>query len=85
MAKRGNMEITRQQYKDIKRKDHQQMNAFLLKFWQDGYNDGLAAGKKANVSLADIENAIRGIKGMGEARVAAVMQKIYKLYEEVAK
>ena len=79
------MEITRQQYKDIKRKDHQQMNAFLLKFWQDGYNDGLAAGKKANVSLADIENAIRGIKGMGEARVAAVMQKIYKLYEEVAK
>ncbi len=75
--------ITRQQYKDIKKKDHQQMNAFLIRFWQDGYNDGLAAGKKSNVSSADIENAIRGIKGMGEMRVKAVMQRVYKLYEAV--
>lgn len=37
--------ITRQQYKDIKKKDHQQMNAFLIRFWQDGYNDGLAAAE----------------------------------------
>jgi len=74
--------ITRQQYKDIKRKDHQQMNAFLIRFWQDGYNDGLEAAKKAGVSPADIENAIRGIRGIGEAKVKAVMQRIYKLYEE---
>lgn len=83
MAK--NVGITRQQYKDIKKKDHQQMNAFLIRFWQDGYNDGLAAAKKANVSPADIENAISNIKGIGETKVKAVMQKIYKLYEEAAK
>lgn len=77
--------ITRQQYKDIKKKDHQQMNAFLIRLWQDGYNDGLAAAKKANVSPADIENAISGIKGMGETKVKAVMQRIYKLYEEAGK
>ena len=77
--------ITRQQYKDIKKKDHQQMNAFLIRFWQDGYNEGLAAAKKANISPADIENAISGIKGMGETKVKAVMQRIYKLYEEAAK
>ncbi len=77
--------ITRQQYKDIKKKDHQQMNAFLIRFWQDGYNDGLAAAKKANISPVDIENAISGIKGMGETKVKAVMQRIYKLYEEAAK
>lgn len=77
--------ITRQQYKDIKKKDHQQMNAFLIRFWQDGYNDGLAAAKKTNVSPADIENAISGIKGMGETKVKAVMQRIYKLYEEAGK
>lgn len=74
--------VTRQQYKDIKKKDHQQMNAFLIRFWQDGYNDGLAAAKKVNISPADIENAISGIKGMGETKVKAVMQRIYKLYEE---
>ena len=77
--------ITRQQYKDIKKKDHQQMNAFLIRFWQDGYNEGLAAAKKANISPADIENAISRIKGMGETKVKAVMQRIYKLYEEAAK
>lgn len=77
--------ITRQQYKDIKKKDHQQMNAFLIRFWQDGYNEGLAAAKKTNISPADIENAISGIKGMGETKVNAVMQRIYKLYEEAGK
>lgn len=34
------------------------------------------------LSLIDIENAISGIKGMGETKVKAVMQRIYKLYEE---
>ena len=77
--------ITRQQYKDIKKKDHQQMEAFLIRFWQDGYNDGVKTAKKANVSPADIEDAIRGIRGIGETKVNAVMQKIYKLYEEAAK
>lgn len=77
--------ITRQQYKNIKKKDHQQMEDFLIRWWQDGYKDGLAAAKKANVSPADIENAISGIKGMGETKVNAVMQRIYKLYEEAAK
>lgn len=85
MAKCGNAGITRQQYKNIKKKDHKQMDAFLIRFWQDGYNNGMAAAKKANVSPADIEKAIRGIKGMGEVRVDAVMQRVYKLYEEAAK
>ena len=73
--------ITRQQYKDSKKKDHQQMEAFLIKFWQDGYKEG-AAAKKGSVLPADIEGAIRGIKGMGETRVRAVMQCIYKLYQD---
>ena len=77
--------ITRQQYKDIKKKDHREMENFLIKFWQDGYNDGLAAAKKANISPADIEKAISGIKGLGEVKVKAVMQQIYKLYEEAGK
>lgn len=77
--------ITRQQYKDIKRKDHQQMNDFLVKFWQDGYSEGLAAAKKSNVLPTDIEKAISGIKGIGETKIKVVMQAIYKLYEGAAK
>ena len=46
----------------------------------------MPAGKiTVNISPADIENAISGIKGMGETKVKAVMQRIYKLYEEAAK
>lgn len=81
MAKKAGT-ITREQYKNIKKKDHRQMEAFLIRYWQDGYNDGIAAAKKANVTPADIEKAISGIKGMGETKVNAVMQRIFKLYEE---
>lgn len=74
--------ITREQYKNIKKKDHKQMEAFLIRYWQDGYIDGIAAAKKANITPADIEKAISSIKGMGETKVNAVMQRIFKLYEE---
>lgn len=77
--------ITRQQYKDIKKKDHREMENFLIRFWQDGYNDGLAAAKKTNISPADIEKALSSVKGLGEIKVKAAMQQIYKLYEEAAK
>lgn len=77
--------ITREQYKNIKKKDHAQMEAFLIRYWQDGYNDGMAAAKKANISPADIEKEIKDIKGLGEVKVNAIMQRIYKLYEEAAK
>ena len=83
-VKKNKMGITRQQYKDIKQKDRRQMNNFIIRVWQDGYNDGLSA-KKNVVSPEDIENAIRGVRGMGETRVDAVMRQIYKLYEEAAR
>lgn len=77
--------ITRQQYKDIKKKDHAQMNAFLLRFWQDGYKNGVAAGKKGNIPLPSIEKAISKIKGMDATKVEAVMKEICGLYEEERK
>lgn len=74
--------ITRQQYKDLKRKDHRQMNAFLIKFWQDGYGEGMAAAKKANIPPAAIEKAIRGVRGIGDVKANAIMREVYKLYGE---
>lgn len=38
--------ITREQYKNIKKMDHVQMSAFYTRVWQDGFNDGIKAGKK---------------------------------------
>ena len=77
--------ITRQQYKNIKKMDHVQMSDFFTRVWQDGFNDGIRAGKKnraAAVKPGDIENAIAGLKGIGEVKLKAIMQQVYKLYEE---
>ena len=76
--------ITRQQYKNIKKMDHVQMSDFFTRVWQDGFNDGIKAGKKnrAAVKPGDIEKAIAGLKGVGEVKLKVIMQQVYKLYEE---
>lgn len=77
--------ITREQYKNIKRMDHVQMSDFYTRVWQDGFNDGIKQGKKnraAAVKPGDIEKVIASLKGIGEVKLKAIMQRIYKLYEE---
>lgn len=77
--------ITREQYKNIKRMDHVQMSDFYTRVWQDGFNDGIKQGKKnraAAVKPDDIEKVIASLKGIGEVKLKAIMQQVYKLYEE---
>ena len=79
--------ITRSQYKEIKKKDHAQMSDFLTRVWQNGFNDGLKQAKKskaAAVKQGDIEKAIANVKGIGEVKLKAIMQQVYKLYEEAS-
>lgn len=77
--------ITREQYKNIKRMDRVQMSDFYTRVWQDGFNDGIKQGKKnraAAVKPDDIEKVIASLKGIGEVKLKAIMQQVYKLYEE---
>ena len=79
--------ITREQYKNIKKKDHSQMSDYLTKVWQDGFNEGLKQVRKKNkadIKPSDIEKAIADIKGIGGVKLKAIMQQVYKLYEEAA-
>lgn len=76
--------ITNEQYRDIKKKNHKQLNDYILRIWQDGYNSGVMAarkGKATTVKPTDIENALGQIKGLGEMNIKVIMQQIYKLYE----
>ena len=55
------------------------MSEFYTRVWQDGFNDGIKAGKKnkaAAVKPGDIEKAIAGLKGIGEAKLKAIMQQL---------
>ena len=63
--------ITRQQYKNIKKMDHVQMSDFFTRVWQDGFNDGIKAGKKnraAAVKPGDIEKAIANSESLFRER-----------------
>ena len=77
--------INREQYKNIKKMDHVQMSEFYTRVWQDGFNDGIKAAKKSKTAVVkpgDIEKALQGLKGIGEVKLKAIMQRIYNLYEE---
>ena len=37
------LELTRKLYKDIKKKDHQQMNDYMTALYKLGFDDGLAS------------------------------------------
>ncbi len=77
--------LTRDQYKGIKRKDHNQMTEFVTEIYNLGRDDGIKEAKKTDIRPADIEEAIAGVRGIGEAKLKAIMERIYNLYEEAGK
>ena len=77
--------LTRDQYKAIKKNDHNQMAQLLTEIYNEGRNDGIKDAKEKRISPADIEKAIAGVKGVGEAKLAAIMKEVYRLYEEAGK
>lgn len=74
--------LTRDQYKAIKKKDHNQMATMITEIYNEGRNDGIKEAKAARIAPTDIEKAIAGVSGIGEKKLDAIMQTIYKLYEE---
>lgn len=78
--KQKKFHITREQYKNVKKKDHAGMDNFLLDIYMSGYNDGIEQGQKAGLTAADIEKKVAGVKGIGEAKREAIMNEVRKLF-----
>lgn len=74
--------LTRDQYKAIKKKDHNQMATMITEIYNEGRNDGIKEAKAARIAPADIEKTVAAVKGIGETKLKAIMEGIYKLYEE---
>ena len=73
--------LTREQYRQVKRMDHRQMEDFITKRCAEAYQAGKkSAGERAG--LLDLEAAIQGIKGIGKKKAAEVMATISRLYGE---
>ncbi len=66
----GKYLTTRAQYKDVKKFDHSQLDAFCTKIYQEGYKDGMESVPGADMN--EVMEKIRGGKGIGEKRRARI-------------
>ncbi len=78
------IKLNREQYKNVKRMDHKQMETFIVNMYNEGFEDGKkAAGSR--VKPSDIASVLVDIKGVGTKKAAEIMAAVNKLYEGGAK
>ena len=73
------LELTRKAYKDIKKKDHQQMNDYMTALYKHGFDDGLAS---ASIDYDVLKKVLLEVKGIGEVKADAVINKLKELDKE---
>lgn len=84
MSKKSKNMISREKYKEIKRMDHVSMSEFYTKVWQEGFDNGVKAGndkRETAVTPEDIREVIKEVKGIGEIKIKAIMERIDTLYK----
>jgi hypothetical protein len=72
--------MTREQYKNVKRMDHKQMETFMVNLYNEGFNDGKQAADTKRVKHSDIAVAITEVKGIGTKKAAEIMAAVNELY-----
>ena len=67
--------INRKLYKDIKKYDHKQMNDFLTRLYQNGYNDAIKklSEERTQPDPEEIKAKLLTIKGVGIVKAQQIM------------
>jgi endonuclease III-like uncharacterized protein len=68
--------LNRKVYKDLKKKDHQQMNDFMTALYKQGFDDGL---KSASVNYEVLKEVLLSVKGIGLVKADAVINKLKEM------
>ena len=71
--------LTRKVYKDIKKKDHQQMNDYMTVLYKQGFDDGLAS---ATIDYDVLKKVLLEVKGIGVVKADAVINRLKELDKE---
>ena len=71
--------LTRKVYKDIKKKDHQQMNDYMTALYKQGFDDGLAS---ATIDYDVLKKVLLEVKGIGVVKAEAVINKLKEIEKE---
>lgn len=70
------MELTRKIYKDIKKKNHQQMNDYFENLYKLGFDDGLSS---ASIDYDVLKKVLLEVKGIGLVKAEAVIDRLKEL------
>ena len=70
--------LNRKTYKNIKRMDRQEMEAFLAKIYHHGFQDGVEAGDSTDfkIKLAEVLNNTKGIGPKLFERIMATVKEM---------
>lgn len=68
--------LNRKVYKDLKKKDHQQMNDFMTALYKQGFDDGL---KSAIINYEVLKEVLLSVKGIGLVKADAVINKLKEM------
>ena len=71
------VDINRKMYKKIKSMDRREMSYYVCNV----YKEGITAGIKRIVTPEQINEEIKQVKGVGDTKRQAIMERITKLYE----
>lgn len=70
------MELTRKIYKDIKKKDRQQLNDYLKTLYKLGFDDGVLS---ASIDYDVLKKVLLEVKGIGLVKAEAVIDRLKEL------
>ena len=68
--------LNRKVYKDLKKKDHQQMNDFMVEVYKQGFDDGL---KSASINYEVLKEVLLSVKGIGLVKADTVINKLKEM------
>lgn len=80
MTKQKEYTLSREMYRKIKQMNSTEMGAFLNNVFQEGFD--AAIKNTNNISVKDLHQAIKTVKGIGDKRMTEIDRAIEKLFKE---
>lgn len=68
--------LNRKVYKDLKKKDHQQMNDFIATVYKQGFDEGL---KSTSINYEALKEVLLSVKGIGLVKADTVINKLKEM------
>ena len=75
----GNIRLSRNQYRNFKSMNHRQMEEFVTKMYNEGFEEGKKAAEP-KVKMSDIAVAITEVRDIDTQKAAEIMSAINNLY-----